>query len=276
MVSPDYFRVMGVAVLRGRMFDDRNTKDGPIGVLINETMARTIWPGENPIGKRVFGYPVQSDWVPVIGVVADMKNMGLTEEATPEFYFNYNRGNAGILRNMTLAVRSRIDPASLTSAVRHEVQAVDPGQPIFNVQTMQAVLDSTFSYQRLNMMLFGMLAALSLVFAVMGIYGVMSYNVTQHRCEIGIRMALGAQASDILKMIVGRGMLLTALGIAFGFAGSLVLTRLMASMLFGVTATDPLTFALITALLASVALVACLVPAWRATKVDPMIALRFE
>lgn len=276
IISPNYFRAMGVALVRGRMFDERDTKDSPLGVIINETMARTIWPGEDPIGKRVFGRPVRADWVPVIGVVANVKNMGLTRQTTPEFYFNYTQGNAGMLRNMTLAVRSHLDPGSLGAAVRHEVQAVDPGQPLFDVKTMRAALDSTVSDRRLNMTLLGVLAALSLILVVVGIYSVISYTVAQQTREIGIRMALGAQAFDILSLIIRRGMLLTALGIVAGLAGSLALTRFIASMLFGVTATDAVTFVLITVLLSVVALVACLIPARRATKVDPMIALRFE
>ncbi|MDQ3906790.1 MAG: FtsX-like permease family protein, partial [Acidobacteriota bacterium] len=157
-----------------------------------------------------------------------------------------------------------------------EVQSVDPAQPLYNVQTMQAVLDSTVSDRRLNMTLIGVLAVLSLLLAVVGIYGVMSYTVTQHTHEIGVRMALGAQTRDILRLVVGRGMFLAALGVAAGLAGSLALTRFIAALLFDVKATDAATFAAITALFAAVVLLACLVPALRASRVDPMIALRHE
>ncbi|HEX8128499.1 MAG TPA: ABC transporter permease [Pyrinomonadaceae bacterium] len=276
VVSPGYFRAMGVTIVRGRAFDERDTKDSPLGVIINETMARAIWPGEDPIGKRVSGRPIRPDWVPIIGVAADVKNMGLTQPPAPEFYFNYAQGGEDILRNMTLAVRSRLDPASLGTAVRREVQAVDPAQPLFNVQTMQAVLDDTVSGRRLNMTLLGVLAALSLVLAVVGIYGVMSYNVTQHTREIGIRMALGAKPSDILKLVVGRGATLALVGVFIGLLVSLVLTRLMSGLLFGVSATDPATFGGIAALLFAVALIACYLPALRAIKIDPLIALRYE
>jgi putative ABC transport system permease protein len=276
VVSPGYFRALGVALVRGRTFDERDTKDSPLGVVVNETMARSIWPGEDPLGKRVYGRPIRPDWVPVIGVVADVKNMGLTRPPAPEFYFNYAQGGEDILRNMTLAVRSRLDAGSLAAAVRREVQAVDPGQPLFNVQTMQAVLDATVSDRRLNMMLLVILAALSLILAVVGIYGVMSYNVTQHTREIGIRMALGAQKTDILKLVIGRGVLLALAGVSIGMAISLWLMRLISGLLYGVSATDPTTFVGIAALLFAVALVACYLPALRAIKVDPLIALRYE
>jgi putative ABC transport system permease protein len=276
VVSPDYFRAMGVKLVRGRAFDERDTQDSPLGVIVNETMARSIWPGEDPVGKRVSGRPVWPGWVPVIGVVADVRNMGLTEPPTPEFYFNYTQGGEGVLRNMTLAVRSRLDPASLATAVRRETQAIDPGQPLFEVQTMGAVLDGVVSDRRLNMMLLSVLAAFSLVLALVGIYGVMSYNVTQHTREIGIRMALGAQKRDILKLVVGRGATLALAGVMLGLLASLGLTRLMSGLLFGVSPTDPATFGGIGALLFAVALLACYLPALRAIKVDPLIALRYE
>ena len=272
-VSPDYFRAMGVRLVRGRLFDSRDTNDSPPGILINEAMARTIWPGEDPVGKRVFGQP---DRVPVIGVVSDVKNLGLARPAAPELYWNYTQGDDSMLRNVTLAVRSRHDAGALTAAVRREVQAVDPGQPVFNVQTMQAVIDSTVSDRRLMMTLIGVLAALSLVLAVVGIYGVMSYTVAQHTREIGIRMALGAQRSDIYRLVVGKGLVLTFVGLCLGLAASFGLTRFLESLLFEVRATDPLTFAGVALLLLAVALLACLVPARHATKVDPMIALRYE
>ena len=272
-VSPDYFRAMGMRLLRGRTFDGRDTADAPPGIVINEAMARALWPGEDPVGKRVFGRPT---WVPVIGVVSDVKNRGLTNPPFPELYWNYRQGGGGMLGNVTLAVRSRLDAASLAAAVRREVQAVDPGQPVFNVQTMQAVIDATVSDRRLMMTLIGALAAISLALAVVGIYGVMSYTVAQHTREIGIRMALGAQRRDIYRLVVGKGLVLTAVGLALGLAASFGLTRFLESLLFEVKATDPLTFAGVALLLLAVALAACLVPARRATRVDPMVALRYE
>jgi putative ABC transport system permease protein len=276
VVSPGYFRALGVALVRGRTFDERDTKDSPLGVVVNETMARAVWPGEDPIGKRVSGRPIRPGWVPVIGVVADVKNMGLARPAAPEFYFNYAQGGEDILRNMTLAVRSRLDAGSLAAIVRREVQGVDPAQPLFEVQTMQSVLDDTISGWRLNMALLSVLAVLALVLALVGIYGVMSYNVTQHTREIGIRMALGARKTDILKLVLGRGVTLALTGVSIGLAISFGLTRLMSGLLFGVSATDPVTFGGIAALLFVVALLACYLPALRAIKVDPLIALRYE
>ncbi|HEY9284266.1 MAG TPA: ABC transporter permease [Pyrinomonadaceae bacterium] len=272
-VSPDYFRAMGVRLLRGRTFDHSDTPDAPPGIVINDAMARALWPGEDPIGKRVFGRPA---WVPVIGVVSDVRNRGLTRPSAPELYWDYRQGGGSMLGNVTLAVRSRLDPATLTAAARREVRAVDPGQPVFNVQTMQAVIDSTVSDRRLMMTLIGVLAAISLALAVVGIYGVMSYTVAQHTREIGIRVALGAQRADIYRLIVGKGLVLTAVGLALGLAASFGLTRFLESLLFEVKATDPLTFAGVALLLTSVALLACLFPARRATKVDPMVALRYE
>jgi putative ABC transport system permease protein len=276
VVSPDYFRALGVAVVRGRTFDARDTKDTPLGVVVNETMARAVWPGEDPVGKRVSGRPIRPDWVPVIGVVADVKNMGLTQPPAPEFYFNYAQGGEEALRDVTLAVRSRLDAGSLAAAVRREVRSVDPGQPLFDVRPMQAVLDATVSDRRLNMTLLGVLAALSLALAAVGIYGVMSYTVARHTREIGIRVALGAQQTDIHRLVLGRGAALALAGVALGLASALGLTRLMSGLLFGVSATDPATFGGIAALLFAVALVACYVPARRAVKVDPLVALRYE
>jgi putative ABC transport system permease protein len=276
VVSPDYFKAVGVPLLRGRAFDNRDTKDSPLGVVVNETMARTIWPGEDPVGKRVSAHPIRPGWVPVIGVVADVKNMGLTQPPAPEFYFDYAQGGEDILRNVSLVVRSRFDPGSLETAVRREVQAIDPWQPLYNVETLQSALDNTVADRRLNMTLLGILAALSLALAVVGIYGVMSYTVSRQTREIGIRIALGAQKTDIHKLVLRRGAILAVAGIFVGLAVSFWLTRLMSGLLFGVSTTDGATFGGIAALLFAVALLACFIPARRATKVDPMIALRYE
>ena len=275
VVSPDYFRAVGIPVVRGRVFDESDTKEAPPGVVINETMARTIWPGEDPIGKRVWGRPVYDGWTPVIGVVADVKNMGLARPASPEFYFNYTRGAEG-LREMTLATRSRLDPAALAAAVRREVQAVDPAQAVYAVRTMQDVLDSTVAGRRLTTTLLGVMAAVALALAVVGIYGVVSYNVARHTREIGIRMALGAQKTDIHRLVIGRGAVLALTGVGIGLFLSLGLARLMSGLLYGVSANDPATFAGIAALLFAVSLVACYVPARRAVRVDPLVALRYE
>ena len=276
VVSPDYFRVMGVPLLRGRTFDEHDSEGSPPGVIVNEAMARTVWPGEDPVGKRVWGKPVWQGWVPVVGVVADVKNMGLTRPPSPEFYFNYTRAGEGLLSNVTLAVRSRQEAGALGSALKREVQAVDPGQPVYAVRTMQAALDNTFSDRRLNVTLVGTLAALALALAVVGIYGVMSYTVARQTRDIGIRIALGAQKADIHRLVLVRGAALAAAGILIGLAASFWLTRLMSGLLFDVSTTDHATYACTAALLFAVALFACLVPARRAVRVDPLVALRYE
>jgi putative ABC transport system permease protein len=214
--------------------------------------------------------------VPVVGVVADVKNMGLTRPPAPEFYFDYAQGGEDILRNVSLVVRSRLDAGSLGSAVRREVQAVDPWQPVYNVQTMESAIDKTISDRRLNMTLLGVLAALSLALAVVGIYGVMAYTVARQTREIGIRIALGAQKGDIHRLVLGRGAGLGLAGVLIGLPVALALTRVMSGLLFDVSTTDPATFGGTAALLFAVALVACYVPARRAVKVDPLIALRYE
>jgi putative ABC transport system permease protein len=214
----------------------------------------------------------------VVGVVSDVKNAGLASPAISEMYAPYTQTlwRETIRRNVRLVVRSRVDEASLSAALRREVRAVDPTLPVYGVRSMREVLGTTLNSQRMSTTLLGVLAALALALALVGIYGVMSYTVAQHTRELGIRMALGAQTSDIIRLVVGRGMFLTAVGVAAGGAGSFALTRFISKLLYGVTATDPLTFAGIALLLSLVALVACLVPARRATRVDPMIALRYE
>lgn len=232
VVSPGYFRTMGITLLRGRSFDEQDRKDAPPVVIINEAMARAVWGTEDPVGKRIFGNP----WATVIGVVSDVKNVGLTAQARPELYLDYAQELSQIRPSVTLVLRSRLEPATLTAAVRREVQALDPAQPLFAVETMQAVLDNVISDRRLNTTMFGVFAALSLLLATVGIDGVMSYTVAQHTHESGIRMALGAQATDILKIVVGRGLFLTVLGVAIGLSASLALTRFIGALLFAVQA----------------------------------------
>jgi putative ABC transport system permease protein len=273
VVSPDYFRAVGVRLLRGRFLDERDREGAPFAVVINETMARQVWQGEDPLGKRVFNDTKAT----VVGVVSDVRNAGLSVPPQAEMYGSYTQGLwTGSRRNVRLVVRSRVDAASLSEALRREVRAIDPTLPVYGVRSMREVIGTTLSYQRMSTTLLALLAALALTLALVGIYGVMSYTVAQHTREIGIRMALGAQTSDILRLVVGRGMFLTAVGVALGAAGSFALTRFITSQLYDVKATDPATFAAIALLLSLVALLACLVPARRATKVDPMVALRYE
>ena len=273
-VSAGYFQTAGIPLLRGRLFNKQEGDDKQPVVVINGAMAKQIWPGEDPIGKRV-GDETKAT---VIGVVADVKNYGLLQKPAPEMYAPYTLKTfwPDMRWNLRLMVRSTLDSSNIAAAVRREVQAVDPGQPIYAVQTMNLVIENTVRDKSLNTTLLSVLAGVSLLLAVIGVYGVMSYTVAQHTREIGIRMALGAQPGAILKLIVGRGLMLVSVGVVIGVLASFGLTRFIEHMLFGVTPTDPLTFAMIVVLLGLVALLACLIPAQRAMRVDPIVVLRSQ
>jgi putative ABC transport system permease protein len=271
VVSPDYFRSLGIPLVRGRYLTEQDGRNSP-GVIINKTMADQIWPGEEPIGKHVFDDPV-----PIVGVVGDVKFAGLEAQIRPEVYIPYAMKDwRAVGRNMALVVRSRSEAGSLTAAIRREVQAVDPAQPVYSIRPMSEVISLSSSPRRFNTLLLGVLAGVSLILAMIGIYGVMNYSVTQRTREIGIRMALGATSSDVMRMVVGQGMKLAIIGVAIGVAGAIAVTRLIESMLFKVSTTDTVTFAVVAAALVGVASLACYIPARRAIRVDPMVALRYE
>jgi putative ABC transport system permease protein len=276
VISHGYFKTMGIPLLQGRQFGDQDTKESAGAVVVSETMARTFWPGEDAIGKRIKRgrYNSQQPWITVVGVVGNVRQFELETEGRPLMYLPYEQADFFAPRD--LVVRTAGDPLSLVAAVRNEVWAVDRDQPVSNISTMEEILSESLAAQRFNMLLLGIFAAIALVLAAVGIYGVMSYSVTQRTHEIGVRMALGATPSDVLRMVVGHGGRLVLAGIAIGLVAAFALTRVMASMLFGVGAADPATFAAISVVLASVALLASYLPARRATKVDPMIALRYE
>ena len=261
-------------MLRGRYFSKQEGDDAQPVVVINDAMAKQVWPDEDPLGKRV-GDEAKAT---VIGVVGDVKNYGLLRKPFPEMYAPYTQKNVwpDMRWNMRLLVRSTLDDSNIAAAVRREVQAVDPAQPIYAVQTMNLVLENTVRDKSLNTTLLTVFAGVSLLLAVIGVYGVMSYTVAQHTREIGIRMALGAQRGTILKLVVGRGLVLVSVGAVIGVLASFGLTRFIENMLFGVTPTDPLTFFAILLLLGLVALVACLIPAQRAMRVDPIVVLRHQ
>jgi putative ABC transport system permease protein len=252
--------------------------DSPAVAVVSETMARRFWPGEDPTGKRITpGSPDSTDpddWITVIGVVKDVRQFELDAEPRPQMYLTYIQ--AGFFAPRHLVVSTDVEPLGLASAVRKTVWEIDKDQPVSNVSTMEDVLSESISRQRFSMLLLGIFAAVALVLAAVGIYGVMSYSVAQRTHEIGIRMALGAQRSDVLKLAVGQGLKLVMIGVAIGLAGAFILTRVMTSLLFGVSASDPTTFVTISVVLISVALLASYIPARRATKVDPMVALRYE
>jgi putative ABC transport system permease protein len=276
-VSAGYMETMGVKLRQGRFFDDHDDAQSQPVAVINETMARQFWPGEGALGKRfkLGSVDSQNPWVTVVGVAGDVKEMGLEAPAKAEMFFPYQQ-LPRMLWNMPrdLAVRATGDPMSAAAAARQAIWSVDRNQPVSNVRTMNEILAEEVAQRRIGMTLLAAFAALALALASLGIYGVLSYSVAQRTQEIGVRMALGAGRKDVLRMALADGMRLTTAGVAIGLGASFALTRLMAGLLFGVSATDPATFAGIALLLIAVALLACYIPARRAAKVDPMIALR--
>jgi putative ABC transport system permease protein len=273
--SPDYFRALGIPLAQGRFFNQQDREKNVAVAIVNQTFARRYLQGRNPLGSRV--RKEETEWLTVVGVVGDVRQSGLTQNIMPEVYTPYAQAESGTLtQGMTLVVRATGEPTEVITHIRRAISQIDPAQPVHNVQTMQEVIYRSVSDRRLTMMLLSVFAGVALFLAMIGIYSVMSYTVTQNTREIGIRMALGAQGADVLKLIVGQGLLLTIIGITLGLAASLVLTRLIKSLLFGVTATDPLTFVYVSLFLILVAVLACYIPARRATRVDPMIALRYE
>jgi len=272
-VSGDYFQTLNIPLLSGRLFDDHDRPDSPPVVVVNQALVKRYLNGQPPIGRRL----LRDDGpLTIVGVVGDVRQSGLTQASQPEVYFPYQQAAEAVKRNMTLVMRASGDPTALVAEVRSEVQHIDPTQPIYNVKTMTTVIEESVSDRRLNMALLGIFALLALLLATVGIYSVMSYTVTQSTREIGIRVALGARSHQVLKLVVGQGLLLTIAGVLVGTVGAFALTRLLASLLFGVTATDPLIFVTVPVLLTLVALLACYVPARRAMKLDPVVALRNE
>lgn len=277
MVSADYFDTMQIPLLRGRYFEEGDSKDSLPVTIIDETLANRYWPDQDPIGKRIAAFfeskPNEPKWRQIVGVVKNVKRYGLDGKIKEQYYFPQSQSPQ---RSMYLLVRAPSNPANLVPSIRDAIHDVDKDQPVFRVMTMEELVSNSVAQKRFLMMLLVIFAAVALLLAAVGIYGVMSYSVTQRTHEIGIRMALGAQRSDVLKLVVRQGMTITLLGVGIGLGGAFLLTRVMSSWLFGVGAHDPLTFAGIPLILAGVALVACFVPARRATKVDPMVALRYE
>jgi len=278
-VSADYLKTMGIPLLRGRAFSEGDDERAmPVGV-VNETMARQYWPGEDAIGKRFkLGSPEEDiPWITVVGVAGDVRQMGIDEPVKAEMYIPYAQiKDQQWYAPRDLVIRTKVDPLSIVASARNEIRQVDPAQPISNVRTMDEVLGEETASRRLGMTLLTIFAALALLLATLGIYGVLAYFVVQHTQEIGVRVALGAQRRDILGLVLKKGMTLTLMGVAIGLGVAFALTRFMASLVYGVSTTDPLTYAAIAALLTAVALVACYLPARRATKVDPMVALTYE
>jgi predicted permease len=238
-------------------------------------MARTYWPNADPVGKRLKfgGADSRNPWMTVVGVVANVKHYALDTDSRVALYTPHLQSGAG---SLSIVARTTADPLSIAAAVTREARALDPNLPLYDVKTMQQWLSESLARRRFAMLTLGLFAGVAMLLAGVGIYGVMSYTVAQRTREMGIRVALGAQTRDVLRLIVRQGMSLTGIGVGLGLVAAVASTRLMAPLVFGVRATDPLTFAVIALLLALVALLACWLPARRATKVDPMIALRCE
>jgi putative ABC transport system permease protein len=282
ITSPDYLQAMGIRLVKGRFFTAQDTQKSPRVAVIDETFARQQFSDQEPLGQYIAGDGKENPDAEIVGVVSHVKHFGLdaVERVQPQLYLPFNQAPNNLLPflapRMNIIIRTTADPLNLTAAVRQQVQSLDPNQPVYNVNTMERTLEETLVTQRLSMTLLAFLATLALILAAVGIYGVMSYTVTQRSHEIGIRMAIGAQQRDVFKMVIGRGMMLTLIGVVFGLLGAFGLTRLMSTMLYGVEPSDPITFVSIGILLIGVALVACYIPGRRATKVDPLVALRYE
>jgi putative ABC transport system permease protein len=276
-VSPGYLRTLGVPLLRGREFTVADTENAPLVGMINAMIARQFFPNQDALGKRfMFGRPSADrppKWITIVGVTADTKLYGLANPARLEVYIPFRQSVSGA---MDLVVKSAADPAALTSSIRYAVASIDKDQPIFAIATMQQLVKDSVSTRRVTLILLGIFSALALVLAAIGIYGVISYSVAQRTHEIGIRMALGADGGGVLRMILAQGAKIAGAGVVIGLAASLGLTRLMANLLFSVSAADPLTFAAVAIALVLVAMLACYIPARRALRVDPIIALRYE
>jgi putative ABC transport system permease protein len=277
LATPDYFLALGVPVLRGRAFSKADREGSPPVCVINQTLAREFFPGEDPVGRRLKQGGTdrpQNPFMEIVGVVGDVKYQGLHAKVQPAYYMPFAQNPWG---DMSLVVRSSTpDPAGLVPAIRNELWALDRDLPLARVRTMDDLLSTSVAQPRFRTLLLSVFSAMALLLAAVGIYGVMSYTVERRTHEIGIRIALGAQLADVLRLVVGQGMRLVTLGVLIGLAGALALARLMSGLLYGVTTTDTLTFACVPLLLTAVATAACLVPALRATKVDPMVALRYE
>jgi putative ABC transport system permease protein len=274
-VTPGFFATLGIPLVKGRDFTPDDHAQAPGVVIVSESLAQRYWPGENPLGKRYRERGEKNPWRTIVGVAAEVKYRGLPQNPNPDpdVYFPLQQETVS---NLYLAVRTEAEPASLTTALRSEIQKLDPNLPVYGVTTMTQRVANQTAQARFSTWLLGLFGGLALVLAAVGIYSVMSYAVAQSTREIGIRMALGANAGDVSKLVIGQGMVLALLGVALGIGAALALTQLMKQLLFGVAAVDPLTYAGIALLLTAVALFACWIPARRATKVDPLVALRSE
>jgi putative ABC transport system permease protein len=275
VTGSEYFQTLGIPLLSGRFLDERDKPDAPAVVLINKAIADRVFAGRDPVGRKLKYSGIDAEPILIVGVVGDVRISGLDEAIRPVLYYPYQQSPSMITN---LVVRTTTDPANLINTIRNECRAVESDVALFNAGTIEGMIDTTPAVfiRRFPAFLIGIFALVALILAIVGIYGVVSYSVSQQSHDIGVRMALGARASDILKMVLKQGLTLVSLGLACGVLGALALTRLLSSLLFEVQPGDPLILVLVSGLLVAVALVACYIPARRATKVDPMVALRYE
>ncbi|MGB6875323.1 MAG: ABC transporter permease [Candidatus Acidiferrales bacterium] len=276
VASPGYFAAVGTPILRGRSFLESDTADSMPVTIISNTMAKKFWPGQDPLGKQVGPMSSLYPLATIVGIAADVKHISLREAPSPEMYVPYTQKVWVPLLTMDAVLRTTQDPASISATARATVHSIDPDLPLADIEPLTDIVVDSMTGQRFAMLILGAFGAIALALAMIGMYGVISYGVAQRTQEIGIRIALGAQRRDVLQMVLGHGIRLAALGIGIGLAAAFGVTRLMGSFLYGVAATDPLTFVAVSLLLLAVALLACYIPARRAMRVDPMVALRYE
>jgi putative ABC transport system permease protein len=267
---------MGISLLRGRSFNEGDREKSAPVVIVSENLTAMFWPGEDPIGKRIHPGFRSKPVCTIVGVVDNVHQRGFAKDAPLAIYMPHSQAPVFLLDAAAFVVRTELEPRVLVNNLRREVQGLDKQLPLYDIRTMDQLVSKSVSEPRFNMVLLAVFAGLALALASIGIYGVMSYTVAERTQEIGIRMAMGAQSGDVLKLVLKQGAYLIAFGLAFGLAGAYALTRVLSNFLFGVDANDPATFVGIGLLLGTVALIACYIPARRATKVDPMVLLRYE